>query len=72
MSRDLESIPDSDFDSDAGLGFESLLDQEKDCWKEVATTTTTVVEGQDRQKGRMDFWARATRHDCEMDCSKIG
>lgn len=70
VSRDLGSVIDSGFDSDADAG--SLLGREMGCWKEVATTTTTVVvEGLDHRKGRMGFWARATRHDCEMGCSKI-
>lgn len=69
VSRDLGSVIDSGFDSDADAG--SLLGREMGCWKEVATTTTVVVEGLDHRKGRMDFWARATRHGCEMGCSKI-
>lgn len=69
MSRDLGSVIDSGVDSDSVA--DSLSGQEMGCWKEVATTTTVVVEGQDHRKGKMDSWARATRHDCEMGCSKI-
>lgn len=50
MSRDLGSVIDSGFDSDA----DSLLGRGMGCWKEVATTTTVVVEGLDHRKGRMD------------------
>jgi hypothetical protein len=69
VSRDLVSITGSGFDSDSDGG--SLMGQEKGCWREVATTTVVVVEGQGHRKGRKDSWARATRHGCEMGCSKI-